>query len=145
MVSCSKLLIKHENVFNVLNVGINDWDNEDGDILRQVLAQSQQEYLDSLKRKARDFSPCSERASTSKAGLEAICSSSFKHRPEFNEGEQVCKKLKSCNESEKSNKRQFESESVPNSERKKKEEEEQDEEKVQCLALPNNHHTKTSH
>lgn len=57
----------HFDFFCSKTQGINDWDNEDGDILRQVLAQSQQEYLDSLKRNAKETAPSIEKASTSRA------------------------------------------------------------------------------
>lgn len=48
---------------------MSDWDLNDGDILRQVLAQSQQEYLDSLKRKAKEINS----ESTNKASSSGYC------------------------------------------------------------------------
>jgi hypothetical protein len=65
-----------------------------------VLAQSQQEYLDSLKRNAKENSPPIDKASTSKAGLDVPSSvTSLKTRLEDDdEPEQTFKRLKSSSE-----------------------------------------------
>lgn len=61
-------MVTNPKLFNqTISLGdcVSEWD--DNDILRQVLAQSQQEYLDSLKRKAKEsYSECSnDKASSS--------------------------------------------------------------------------------
>lgn len=68
---------------------------DDGDILRQVLAQSQQEYLDSLKRKAKEInSDQTDEASSS--GLNSYNESSFSCSSGLNSSPN--KKLKVNNE-----------------------------------------------
>lgn len=46
------LAVFYHDVFSFITTGITDWDStEEQDILARVLAESQQEYLDSLKKK----------------------------------------------------------------------------------------------
>lgn len=47
--------LRYNFTFFFLPLGISDWDTpEESDIIARVLAQSQQEYLDSLKRNAKN-------------------------------------------------------------------------------------------
>lgn len=55
---------------------VSEWD--DNDILRQVLAQSQQEYLDSLKRKAKEINNESSNEKASSSGLNNYYHESFR-------------------------------------------------------------------
>ena len=81
------------NQFPPQMFGLNDYGDED--ILRQVLAQSQQEYLDSLKRKAKDNLELSTSNKASSSGLNYY--DEFREQSKTSGGSPN-KKLKSSNE-----------------------------------------------
>lgn len=84
-----------------MNDCVSEWDRDDNDILRQVLAQSQQEYLDTLKRKAREANTESSHDKASSSGLNDYYDEAFRDSDTGDLSGSPNKKLKVSNTSAK--------------------------------------------
>jgi len=88
------------NQFPPTMFGMSDWAMDDGDILRQVLAQSQQEYLDSLKRKAKEINTESS-SSSNQASSSGYCNNNNNTNNNNNESYASCSTSSSPNRKQK--------------------------------------------